>query len=1006
MVTLLLLAAVVVTIYYYQPLTPVQGAPTIGLSPSSGPPGTVVTVSGIGFSSSDNGCVITGTGGIIGSSMICAMSGGSGTLGVSTFKVGNVAPGIYTVTVTGSPMSDSGQTTFTVTAPTITLYPSLAPVGNSITVVGNGFALTDTSCTVSGTPVSSPPASCIISSGTLTTLTFTVGSVPLGSYPITVNGDQSGDSAKATLTVIAGPILTLTPNSGPIGTSVSVTGSAFLSTDTTPCVLSGTGSVIGPSGTCTIVLGSGAAHDTFTVGSASPGTYLVSVTGTGNDVGQAAFTIPPIPARPISLNPSSAQVHSTVHVSGSGFASGDTSCLLTSLPSGAIASPLCSISGGVLTATFVVGNVLVSGNPFIITATGTPVGDTAAAAFTLLPPTITLTPSIGQVGITVSVSGSGFLTTDSTCSFSGGGSIATSSCSISGGSLSGSFTVANVAAGVYPITANTGAGLDSGIAVANFQVTVNPKAIALSPSSAQVGATVQVSGSGFSAGDTSCTLTGGGAVASYTCSVTGGVLTGSFKVANVVPSPYLITATGDQISDAAPAVTLTVLGPSITLTPFSGQAASIIQVSGSGFWTTDTTCSLSDGGSIATSSCSISGGSLSGSFTVAAVADGIYVIAATGLAHGDQAVASLIVTSNSAGATIFLNPVSASPGFGLVKVGGSVFTHGTCTLSSSGGLTLASPECSVNSFGNLEGNFTILTSAIPGTYVIKATDSASLFAEAVFTVTSGVVTTTTGIVTSIATFTSPSCTFTTTTGATFTTISGCGTYTGMQFITVSVSPTSTGPGFFVTVSGSGFNPTDNLCVITVETPSPFSGTCSFTGPNSGTITGSFLVPSPGPPPGTYEVFVEGNGGDAGFTSIVIAEGATSTSIFTSYTSTSTFTTTTSTTSTSTGFSTSFSTSTVSSTGASTATYTVYSQTTQTGPTTTSITNSPTTTYLVNRTTTGGTTYLTITIPSTVTVTGFITGVVAQTSNASAPDYVGVLGLLVLLGWSLVRRVWA
>jgi hypothetical protein len=32
--------------------------------------------------------------------------------------------------------------------------------------------------------------------------------------------------------------------------------------------------------------------------------------------------------------------------------------------------------------------------------------------------------------------------------------------------------------------------------------------------------------------------------------------------------------------------------------------------------------------------------------------------------------------------------------------------------------------------------------------------------------------------------------------------------------------------------------------------------------------------------------------------------------------------------------------------------------------------------------------------------------VAQTSNASAPDYVGVMGLLVLLGWSLVRRVWA
>jgi hypothetical protein len=49
-------------------------------------------------------------------------------------------------------------------------------------------------------------------------------------------------------------------------------------------------------------------------------------------------------------------------------------------------------------------------------------------------------------------------------------------------------------------------------------------------------------------------------------------------------------------------------------------------------------------------------------------------------------------------------------------------------------------------------------------------------------------------------------------------------------------------------------------------------------------------------------------------------------------------------------------------------------------------------------------FISITVPTTVTVSGFITGAVAQAASAGAPDYVGLLGMMLLLGWVIVRRL--
>jgi len=92
---------------------------------------------------------------------------------------------------------------------------------------------------------------------------------------------------------------------------------------------------------------------------------------------------------------------------------------------------------------------------------------TSTTIFTTAPISISVNPSYASAGASVQVSGSGFSLSDSSCSLS---SVAVESpyCSVSDGTLSGSFEVANVATGYYTITAigSTGDSASTSFAVA------------------------------------------------------------------------------------------------------------------------------------------------------------------------------------------------------------------------------------------------------------------------------------------------------------------------------------------------------------------------------------------------------------------------------------------------------------------------------------------------------------------------------------------------------------
>ena len=98
---------------------------------------------------------------------------------------------------------------------------------------------------------------------------------------------------------------------------------------------------------------------------------------------------------------------------------------------------------------------------------------TSSATTTFIYPSLFVNPSAGLIGSTVGVSGSGFSTSDTSCSISGM-VVASSTCSISGGALTGTFTVVTVGIGSYSVTATGNQAGDSAAATFTVPTTTGP----------------------------------------------------------------------------------------------------------------------------------------------------------------------------------------------------------------------------------------------------------------------------------------------------------------------------------------------------------------------------------------------------------------------------------------------------------------------------------------------------------------------------------------------------
>jgi hypothetical protein len=327
------------------------------LSPASGTAGTVVTITGTTFGATQSSGSVTFNG-----------APASPTSWSDTSIVVAVPTGATTgnVVVTSGSASNGVPFTVNLPPPNITsLSPASGPIGASVTISGANFGFPQNASTVSFNGVTTTPTTWSANS--------IVARVPsgatTGNVVVTVEGIPSNT---ITFTVTAPPnISTLTPNSGLVGTMVTIAGTSFGATQ----------------GTSTVTFNGIAAtpsnwSDTSITASvpagASTGNVIVMVSGVASN--GVPFAVSPAVPEITSLSPTFGPVGTSTTITGANFGANQGTSTVTF--SGAPAT-VTNWSAGAIVATVpagaTTGNVLVTvgqasnGSNFTVTTPPAPI---------------------------------------------------------------------------------------------------------------------------------------------------------------------------------------------------------------------------------------------------------------------------------------------------------------------------------------------------------------------------------------------------------------------------------------------------------------------------------------------------------------------------------------------------------------------------------------------------------------------------------------------------------
>lgn len=383
------------------PATPALAA-TLTLTPASGPVGQAITVTGTGFT--------VGTGYVwFDTNNNDVRDSGEPQVQV-TVAVDTIPAGV-TLTVPGVarasydvwadiPTGGSAEAvaTFTVTPQITALTTSPFHVGDTVTVTGNGFAASSTSIIIYFDGTTNVDTATTNSAGVLSGASFIVPECTQGNH--TVKGtDASGSSPNFTFTV--SPKITISPTSGAVGDTVTISGTGFAASSSTTVYLDSTSVGL----TFSTTANGSFSSKTFTVPATSRGSHTVKAQDASSNQATATFTV----STKITINPTSGPSGTTVTVTGTGFAVGQTVTITYAGTSVVTTpSPVTTGSTGGFTATFVVP-VRDIGTYEVRASAGS---DTATANFqsttdaTISP--VTSASSPGYVGEEITITGVGF----------------------------------------------------------------------------------------------------------------------------------------------------------------------------------------------------------------------------------------------------------------------------------------------------------------------------------------------------------------------------------------------------------------------------------------------------------------------------------------------------------------------------------------------------------------------------------------------------------------------
>ena len=379
----------------------------------------------------------------------------------------------------GCTSSNTSNSTSTPTPAITFVSPSSGTVGTAVTITGNNFGATQGTSTVAfnGT------AATTITSWTATTIVLPVpAGVTTGNIVVTVGGVASNGSS---FTVLATPAITsLSPTSGGVGATVTITGTNFGATQGTSTVtFNGTAAAAASTWSATSIV------VTVPAG-ATTGNVVVTVSGVASN--GSSFTVLPTPTI-TNLNPSSGPVGTSVTVTGTNFGTAQGTSTVTfngtsagtattwSTTSIAVKVPAGATTGNVVVT---VAGVASNGSSFTVLAT----------------PTITsLNPTTGAVGTNVTITGTNFGATQgsSTVTFNGTAAAAAST-------WSATSIVVTVPIGATP--GNVVVTV-SGVPSVGSPFTPGPSITSLSQNSSLVASVITITGTNFGATQGSSTVT-------------------------------------------------------------------------------------------------------------------------------------------------------------------------------------------------------------------------------------------------------------------------------------------------------------------------------------------------------------------------------------------------------------------------------------------------------------------------------------------------------------------
>ncbi|HLM92134.1 MAG TPA: hypothetical protein VK424_08865 [Thermoplasmata archaeon] len=429
------------------------------LTPSTGIVGASVAAVGTGFDSSASYTLLWDAG-----AQLCA--GTTNAVGEfsCTFAVPYATAGVHSAGANeGSILFLAGFTVL----PSLLLAPTSGPVGSASSAIGAGFA-GSVGVTVTWDAISTLCTGNTNSTGAFS-CGFTVPSSPAGAHNISAT--QSLNRANASFVVT--PKVTLSPNSGIVGTSVTLTGAGF--DGSTPFSVLWNSSIALCSASTSP---SGGLNCTFFV----PATHYGLVTITtreGTYSPTATFTV----GVSLLISPTTGVVGTSANATGSGFeadaaytVSWDTGAALCAGVTNSLGGFTCPFTipngrGGAHTVTVVEGSNTAS---VILTAT----------------PFLQLSLSSGTVGSIVTATGEGFATASPySLMWNSTTSLCTGTTTANGGFVC-TFNIPAAPGGSATVTAE-GSGYSP-----TATLTVAPN-LSVSPSAGPVGSSVTAYGSGF-----------------------------------------------------------------------------------------------------------------------------------------------------------------------------------------------------------------------------------------------------------------------------------------------------------------------------------------------------------------------------------------------------------------------------------------------------------------------------------------------------------------------------